>query len=119
MWAPQGQTRPSRSPSNSKALTSGVPSAVDGSSARGALISAAPLFHRPTICAPSRSADAGSDAAGSICDAAASFTDRSNSGTLCASRRNTRNAPLAISGIGGSCTGPLIVKSAAAGSCAG
>jgi hypothetical protein len=51
--------------------------------------------------------------------AASALMARSNSGTSCASRRNTRYAPFSINVSGAWRTSPLTVKSGASGFCAG
>ena len=90
----------------------GVPSATAGSSACGALISGAPLFHRPTSWAPSRSADGSPPRRAVIVGAGSTqppSPTASNSGTFCSSRRNTRNAPLRVKSVSGSCGAPGLV----------
>ena len=108
-WAAHGQRTPSRSSPNSKSFSRGVPSASDRSSLTGLSSSGAPLFQRPTSWAPSSSADAWS--APDVCRASAR-TDASNSGTFCASRRNTRKDPWSMNGTGGATTAPSRAKSA-------
>jgi hypothetical protein len=75
-----------------------VPSAIVGSSCVGALMIGAPLFQRPTICAPNKSGEALSDEPAMVAEAF--FTEALNYGTNCARRRNTRNEPLFMKGTG-------------------